>query len=174
MTDMDVMAEKPRSTFVTVTAWIFIVLSGLGILMGILQNLIVAFVFTQETFAELFGALQEENMPGYMVYILENIQLILFLSLLLTILLFTSSIGLLKRKNWARRVFVSYLLVFAVYMVVGSVFQHNMMSAMMSPIGSQTSAPSSFQTIMEAMQYTALIFNIGLGLVFGRLHQLPA
>ena len=35
-----------RSTFVTVVAWVFIVLSGFGTLISLLQNLMIQTVFT--------------------------------------------------------------------------------------------------------------------------------
>jgi uncharacterized membrane protein YbjE (DUF340 family) len=112
---------------------------------------------------------QQGKMPEFMLFMLENLQLIVFLSLLLVILLLAASIGLLMRKNWARKTFIAYMFVSCVYMIVGSILQMFWMNEMMQAQGFNTSdaAPSSFMELMTAIQYMAVIFNIGIGLLFG-------
>ena len=164
MTNMDVSSPLPRSTFVTVTAWIFIALSGLAVLISILQNIIFAFIASNSEFQQAFE--QQENVPEFMRFFLDNIQLILFVSLLLIILLLASSIGLLVRKNWARKTFIVYMFILGVYMIVGSALQQYWMAEMMPAFDDQNAPPQGFQDIFEAMQYIILIFNVGLGVVF--------
>ena len=108
-------------------------------------------------------------MPGFMVFVVENIQLIVFLSLLLIILLLAASIGLLMRKNWARKTFIVYMFISCVYMVVGSIFQFFWMDDVMQMQGFNTNSttPSGFMELMLAIQYMAIVFNIAIGVLFG-------
>ena len=170
MTGMDVTTPQ-RSTFVSVVAWIFIALSSLGVVIGIIQNLIFGLIFEQTEFKELLANPEQNELPGYMVFIFENIQLIMALSLLLVILLLVSSIGLLLRKNWARRIFITYMFIMCLYMVIGSLAQAFWVDEIMQAQGINTSSPKAgaFADMFLAIQYTVLIFNAGIGVVFGWL-----
>ena len=55
----------------------------------------------QDGFKVAIEQSNQEGMPEFVMFIFEHLQLIFFLSLLLIILLLVSSIGLLRRKNWA-------------------------------------------------------------------------
>lgn len=171
MTGMDVAGKAPRSTFVSVVAWIFIALSGFGVLISILQNLLIGFMVSQEEFMAAFNNAEQEPMPAFMIFFIENIQLIMLLSLVLVILLLAASIGLLMRKNWARKTFIVYMFISCLYMVVGSILQGFWMNEMMGLQGFNTNnaAPSSFMELMQAMQYMVIVFNVGIGLIFGWL-----
>lgn len=94
-----------RSVFITVVAWIFIVLSGLGIL----ESIILLFVPWQSFLAP--GQMQAAQIP-YDAQLVgaHAMRAFLVIWLILTMWVFVSSVGLLLRKNWAR---ISYIVMMA-------------------------------------------------------------
>lgn len=167
MIDVDVNVSRERSTFVSVVAWIFIVLSGFGVFISILQNILFGFMLSQEGFKDAMEQPQQQGMPEIAQFMFENFQLFLIIMLLLITLLFASSIGLLLRKNWARHIFIGYMFFSAVYMVAGTFLYFGMMNDMMQDFGGQNAPPDSFMDLFNAMRYTMMVFNIAMGLVFG-------
>ncbi len=169
MSNKGIDSAVPRSTFVSVVAWIFIALAGFGLLISILQNIIIGLVSSQQEFTKLLEESQKGQIPEFMLFMLENLQLIVFLTLLLVILLLAASIGLLLRKNWARKTFIAYMFVSCVYMIAGSILQMLWMNEILQAQGFNTSTASrsSFMELMTAIQYMAVIFNIAIGMLFG-------
>lgn len=87
-----------KSTFITVLSWIFIVLSAFATLVSITQNILYHF-FIKPQFN-----IETEIKSDFILESLffSNFGLILIISSILIISFFISSVGLLKRKNWAR------------------------------------------------------------------------
>lgn len=143
-----------RSTFVTVVAWIFIVLSGLGVLISIMQNAMV-WVMARD-----FG----EGLPLVFKLIFPAI-------LLLEVWWLASAIGLLLRKNWARISFIVLLGLGILYMVGSTVTQWVLLARM--PVSND----ASFASIRLMMQIVTLVMALGVSLLFGwiikRLRSVP-
>ncbi len=87
-----------KSTFITVLSWIFIVLSGFASLISVIQNIIYHFLIKNEFNSE--ASLNSDT--SFENFFFSNFGLILTITLVLIVYSFISSIGLLKRKNWAR------------------------------------------------------------------------
>ena len=85
-----------RSTFVTVLAWIFIVGGGFTTFISVLQNVMLTFFFPVDQMQTAKGA---ENMPALALFMLNHMRLFFAAFLILSLTVFVSSIGLLKRKN---------------------------------------------------------------------------
>jgi hypothetical protein len=102
--------NPPRSNFVTVLAWIFIVLSGYVTLISVLQNIIISLYFPIEEMRPMMDqAEKSQPMPWFAGIMFEHLQLFLMIFLIIAALTLASTIGLLKRKNWARIVFIEIM-----------------------------------------------------------------
>lgn len=106
----------PRSTFVSVVAWIFIVLSGFSTLIALLQNAMVFFVFQNAPgFDEAMRhAGQAKGVPRFFPYFIRYFQWVFLAFLALSLAMLASSIGLLRRQEWARRLFIG-LMAFGIF-----------------------------------------------------------
>ena len=89
---MNTLSDQ-KSTFVTVVAWIFIVLSAMTLAGVFMQAIMFAFVFDPEIKNEMFS-----EVP-WLTFIWMAMCLCVVLALI-------ASIGLLHRKNWARILFM--------------------------------------------------------------------
>lgn len=104
-----------RSTFVTALAWSFIVLAALSVFSGFIQFLLVQIFVDQEALrAGMRTEHSMENLPETVRFVFSNVKLLTAAFLGLSVALLTASIGLLKRQNWARWLFI-------VFMVLGVV-----------------------------------------------------
>ena len=94
---MEVLDAERRSVFVTVVAWVFIVLSGFAVFVSIGQNVMI---WTHPGFS--VPATTSGSGAGFEGFLDKNFRLLVLGFLGVTIVMLVSSIGLLKRKNWAR------------------------------------------------------------------------
>lgn len=97
----------PRSAFVTGIAWSFIVLAGLGIVWALLQNIVFnVLVGTHDIETVISDARSAGVMPDMLALVFRHMRSLLLLTLVLSVLTFVASIALLRRRNWARLVFI--------------------------------------------------------------------
>jgi hypothetical protein len=155
-----------KSNFVNVFAWLMIVFNGFGLLISIMQNIIVAFVFKLGEFDTAFKDMGD--MPrGFPTFLFKNIRVLLPLIGVVIIFALISSIGLLKRKEWARKSFL-FLLGFAIlYTIAGTVFQTIFMKSMFHG----TDIPSEFSFISTFFMIFMIIFSLGFIFLFGWLFK---
>ena len=149
-----------RSTFVTVVAWIFIIGSGLASLMSLMQNIMIHVMFNKDKFSQL-----PEDMPAGAAFMFGNFQLIFLTFLLISIMVLVSSIGLLKRKNWARLVFIFILSLGILWSLASLILQAVFFSTM--PEMTQGPEFEEFKTIQTLMQWFTAIISIGFAVLFG-------
>jgi len=136
------------STFVTVIAWLFIVGSGLAILFLVLQN-IMFFVFMNEEFAQQAG-----YMPNKETFLLVNLPF-----LLLFLALFISSIGLLKRKSWARLAFIVLLALGIVLTIREAILEAMLYS-------SEMSQDNELPDYVAIILWFVVLIRIGIAVLF--------
>ncbi|ODS64371.1 MAG: hypothetical protein ABS41_02755 [Arenimonas sp. SCN 70-307] len=120
----------PRSTFVNVVGWVFLVFSGLGVLVGLLQNLMIHTIFPADIFEQIATQQPEPGMPPYVQWIFGHIKLFFALGLLLSLAHFIAALGLLRRWGWARWLFIGLMAFGIVSSLGGLVLQASMMSGM--------------------------------------------
>lgn len=102
--------SQTRSTFVTVVAWVFIVLSWFVSLIAILQNVMVHLMFAHDDFAEqLKNSPAADNMSAFEYFMLTSMEWVVAGFLVAALISLVSAVGLLKRRNWARRAFIVVL-----------------------------------------------------------------
>ena len=123
-------AIPTRSTFVTVVAWIFLMLSGFGLLITLLQNVMVHLLFPPDAFEALADAPLAPGMPPAAGWLFAHMNWLFALFLLPALAIFVASLGLLRRREWGRKLFIA-MMVFSIVMNLASlVFQGYMMAGM--------------------------------------------
>ena len=171
--DQPGIAAPPRSSFVTVVAWIFIVLSGFSTLIGALQNLMIRSM----PFDQLNSALQDSTaaqLPAPARVIFSHFQLFFLVTFLLSLLMFISSIGLLRRHNWARLAFIGLLVLGIIYLLGGLFLQQSFMSSFNRSFSAAAPQDSlfranaqQFESFFTAMRVFMIVFSLGIAGVFG-------
>ena len=151
--------NEERSTFVTVVAWLFIVGAGFSTLISLMQNVMFHVMFKREEFSQA-----TQNMPASAAFMFENMQVFVFLFLFICIGMLVSSIGLLKRKNWARLIFIAGLSFGVIWSIGGIVFQMFFFSSIQEiPHSAQS---EEFEIMQSIIQWFTATFSIVIAGVF--------
>jgi hypothetical protein len=95
-------AVRGNSTFVTVLAWILIVFAGFGTFMGVAQIIMVQFM----------PSMPVRSDAGF---IEQNFRLLFLVPLVVSIMVLVASIGLLKRREWARKTIIGVMSIGVLY-----------------------------------------------------------
>jgi hypothetical protein len=157
----------PRSTFVSVVAWFGIAIGGLGVLIGMLQLVMVSLVFSQGPWAEL----QQDSMhdmPPWFGWIFGHFQLLVAANLLAMVVLLVASIGLLRRRNWARWLIVALLALAIVANLGGMALQFSMMQSM--PAFDAAGAPAEFAANFARMRAIIVGVSVVFAVAFAALY----
>ncbi len=102
-------AAPGRSEFVTVLAWIFIIISGFAVLVSIFQNVMVSFFPVERITEAMRDEQAQQHMPAAFRFLFEHFVLFVRAFLVITLALLAASIGLIRRRNWARLLFIALL-----------------------------------------------------------------
>jgi len=153
--------QVPRSQFVTVLAWIFIVLSGFTALIAVLQNIMFHLVF-ERGFGECVPPPPSE-MGAVFTFIFDHMQWVFAGFLILSLVSLTASIGLLRRQEWARWLFVALMGVAIAYQLLGLVLQSVMMPSFDIPLAK---APEGVAAGVRTMTIVIRIFSAVMALAF--------
>lgn len=159
-----------RSTFVTVVAWIFIGLSGMVTLISILQNILFATVFSDARMQEAMAAAPKQGMPPFFHLMFDHMRLFLLVLLIMSATKLVSAIGLLRRMNWARLLFIGLLGLDIAWSIGGAVLQQVFMSSMLDFAKNVPNAPSGFEDGMKGMMIAMRVFSTLFALGFGLLY----
>lgn len=156
-----------RSTFVTVVAWIFIVISGFMTLISILQNIMIFSVMGGAGMSEAMTQ-PPPGMNGAAAMVFSHIQWLFPAFLVIASLTLISSIGLLRRWNWARLCFVGLMILGIAWHVFGMVFQFLFMSSMQAsfPHEGMHGAPD-MRMFFIATMVVSVIMAVGFSVLFG-------
>jgi hypothetical protein len=158
--------KQERSTFVSATAWIFIVLSGFGTFISLMQNIMVHFMFSlPEVQTAMNSNDMASQMPPFVHFIFSHFRLFVFLMFVVVLFTLISAIGLLKRKDWARKTFIGMLSI-AILVMLGSIvaqfFFFHGFSELRAP-----DVPVEMKTMMHVMQGFFILFYAGIAVLFG-------
>lgn len=111
------------SGFVTAVAWIFIVLSGFGVVIALGQLLALLFwpplVEVLDHYRDT--AVAQGEAAAMSALVLDNLAWMMLSNLFVSMIVLIAAIGLLKRFNWARLLFV-VMLGLIILWAAGSVF----------------------------------------------------
>jgi hypothetical protein len=159
----DAPTPAPRSTFVTAVAWVFIALAGFVTLIAVLQNIMVALMFPREAMSE---ASNLKNAPMFFRTFAAHPQVFVGAFLALSATTFASAIGLLKRKNWARLIFIA-ILALGIVWNLGSLAIMFLTISSMPPVPDR--APPDFRDEFETMWKVMMAFSVVIALSFAGL-----
>jgi hypothetical protein len=159
--------QVARSSFVTALAWVFIVLSGFATLIAVAQNVMINTMFPVDQMeAAMHSAKTQQDIPPIAKFMTSHFRLFFGAFLALSVVTLVSSISLLKRKNWARLIFISLMGLGIVWNIGGLFLQQAMFSTMPPP---PTTAPPEFQNQFNSMAQTMMIFSAIMAIGFSVL-----
>ncbi|GHU29054.1 hypothetical protein AGMMS50256_13000 [Betaproteobacteria bacterium] len=159
---------QQHSTFVTVVAWIFIVLSGFGTIIAFLQNIMVWTMFRNPEVGQAMQAPPQVSMPSAITFMLNHFDLFVLAFLLIAVFTLTSSIGLLKRKNWARLSFVGIMVLGILWNLGGLVVQFSMFSSIQREFSIESMHDGQdMQIFFVGIAVVSVLFAVGSSVLFG-------
>lgn len=157
-----------RSGFVTGVAWTFIGLAGFATLIALMQNVMLSIMLTPEELrAPVREAEAAQDMPAFARFIFANPRLIFGAFFVVSAITLISAIGLLKRKNWARLVFVGIMVVGVIWNLGSLALPFFMFSAFVPPMPEHT--PSDFRDSFQLMWAVMAAFTVVIALAFAGL-----
>lgn len=161
-------ATANRSSFVTVLAWIFIVLSAFSTMISLLQNVMVWTLFRQPEIAQSMAE-QTQGMPPYAAFMMGHFQWFFLAILLVSATTLASSIGLLKRMEWARIVFIALMFLGIAWNLLGLFGQFAMMGFMNQQLSAIPRSPNEpdMQPFFVGIMVVSAIFAVGFSVLFG-------
>jgi hypothetical protein len=159
--------ETQRSNFVTVLAWILIVLAGFATFIAVIQNVMLSFMLPMDQMQKAMNDPQtSEQIPAFIRFIFSNVRVFFLVFLGVSSITFISAIGLLKRRNWARIIFICIMALGILWNVFGLLMQHWLFSSMQSEIPPGAAEPQ-FATMIPVMRIFSFILVIGMCVLFG-------
>lgn len=168
-----------RSGFINVLGWIFVCLAGFATLIGLLQNLMLQLVFLPTMQQQLAAQPLPPNIPAPMSWMMTHMAWFFRGFLLLSIITLVAAIGLLRRRDWARRLFIGLMAFAIAYQLLSLVLPWWFMGSMQRGMTLPADAPAPFASGMHGFMLAMLVFGaimaIGFSVLFGwiikRLHS---
>jgi len=163
------MSQAPaRSTFVTVLAWIFIVLSGFGTVVSLLQNLMIWTLFNSPEVTQGFQSPPPPGMPAGASLLATHFHYFFLGVFMVFAFTLASSVGLLRRRNWARICFMGVMFLGIAWNLVGLVFQYSMFTSMQQDMMAvPPEAALDMQAFFVVMAVVGVLFALAFSVLFG-------
>lgn len=160
----DVPAATPqKSTFVSILAWVFIVLSAGATAVSALQSLMLYLLFPRaELKAALAAGLQAQPLPWAARVMVNHFELFIWGFLVVSVVMLVTAIGLLRRWNWARRIFILLMALGIAWNLVGVFLQYWMFYDVPMPPDMRG---GDFSGAMQAMMLAMRIFTVLVAVV---------
>jgi hypothetical protein len=158
-----------RSNFVTVLAWIFIVLSGFAVFVSILQNVMITYLFPMERIQEVMQEQQaQQHIPGAFRFLFNNFAWFFRAFLVISLAVLAASIGLLRRKNWARIAFIM-LMALGILWNLGGVALQSILLSSFPPFPHEASAEmaENFSRMLIVMKIATAFMVVAFSALFG-------
>jgi hypothetical protein len=159
----------PRSGFVTGLAWTFIALAGFATLITVLQNIMLSLMLPAEEMREVIrGSEGAQPMPAFARFMFEHFRLVFASFLVLSAVTLISAIGLLKRKNWARLIFIGIMGLGIVWNLASIAMPFFLFSSF-PPIPDHTPADfrDNFDLVWKVMTAFTVAMALGFTVLFG-------
>lgn len=155
-----------RSLFVTVTAWVFILIGALACVSALLQHAALA-------------AMPLRPLPLVTGFLVGYLPWVVGAGAVLSIALLASAVGLLLRLEWARRAFIGLLVLAIVANLLGLWLQQEVVQAVIDGALQQQPLPPQaagvFGGFVTAARVMAVIMTVAgcgvLGWIIGRLRS---
>jgi hypothetical protein len=156
----DRMQSSPRSLSVTLLAWVTIIPAALGVFISLVQNILFTVFMSPGQLEQLF-ALLPPGMEALPRLSYDTVRLALLAFLALSVIFLATGVGLLKRRNWARVVFMAAVALGTLYSVVTYFFVDAAvdLSVLIPPAGVNGSRVD-VAPIMAMMRIATLVLTI--------------
>ncbi|MGA7828464.1 MAG: hypothetical protein WCA04_12420 [Geobacteraceae bacterium] len=155
-----------RSTFVNVLAWIFIVLGSFATFISILQNIMVRVLFRKDEMTQVLQqAESSKQIPAAANFMFHHIDSFLLIFLVVSVTSVVSAIALLKRKNWARIVFIVLMSLGIAWNLGGLVLQFTLFNTIPQMAG--MAVPAGFEAMMIIMKIANVLMVVAISILFG-------
>ena len=163
----EIESPPARSNFVSVVAWVFIAIAAFTTFISLLQNILINTVFPVDRMSEITAS-DAAHAPAFALFMMQHIRAFVLMMLLAAVTMLVASIGLLRRMNWARLIFIALLALGIAWNLGGLILQQVMMSSMTRTMGQ---VPPDFATEFETMRHVTLVFGavmaLGISFLFG-------
>jgi hypothetical protein len=178
------MPSPARSTFVTVVAWIFIGIAGFTSVFALMESVVMQMVVLPLRQQNAFPTLLPANMPALSIWLFAHILWICGVAFFLALAMLIAAIGVLFRKEWARRLLIGFMVLGILYKCAATIMQW------MVPLSAYTNFPlpphtppetmATMQSFMSMMQsfivvmrffsiISAIVVSVLLGWIIRRL-----
>lgn len=159
---MNSPAPMPRSNFVTGLAWVMIAFGAFGILMSLMQNIL---------FSVLLPAFEgTAALPGLLgAFPLGFLRVAMLFSLALAAFMTYAAWALLKRRNWARILFIVMFIISVVthvIVVVAIAVGASLMGA--PPVGDEF-MPPEVASMLRALSVAFAVFMLAMAVGYAWL-----
>ena len=160
-------APAPQSRFVTGLAWTSIVVSAFGTFSSFIQLLVAKLLFTDEVVQQLTTVAADDPPVQAMAPWIPRLPMLSFLGFVAMVISLVASIGLLKRIEWARKLFIA-LLVFGIASNIGVFFLQERMMALVT-VGGDASVDGLLRTTRILTGVLTVMLSVLLGWLAKRL-----
>jgi hypothetical protein len=159
--------HPPRSSFVTTVAWIFISICGFATLVSVLQNVMLNTFFPLDQMEKAATAPGDPDMPAFFRFMMGNVRLFFASFLVLSAAMLGAAVGLLKRKNWGRLLFIFILSLGIIWNIGCMALQFFIMQDFPRQVGAPPEIASDFKTMRSVMMIFSALIAIGFSTLFG-------
>lgn len=161
-----------RSIFVTVTAWVFIVLAATSSVSALVQYALVVSMLPQST-----GSANLPSLPLLTGLLVGYLPWVVGFGFVVSVATLASAIGLLIRLDWARRAFIGLLAFAIVANLLGLWLQQEMVHSVIASTLGSTPLPAQaagvFGGFVAAARVMALLMTLAAcGLLAWIIHRL--
>lgn len=161
------MPPPLRSSFVTALAWVFIGLAGFATLIALLQNLMLQLLFLPDMQGPSMPPLPPD-LPAPAQWMFGHMAWFFRAFLLVSVATLVAAIGLLLRREWARRLFVGLMGFAIAYQLFGLAWQWWFMGSMDAFMRAPGMPPGT-DAVMHGFMRVAQAFGMLMALVFAAL-----
>lgn len=159
--------DSQPSVFVTVVAWVFIILSGFATFVAIMQNITVHFLLSVDEMRRAMQTQSDGQTPHMTGLMFEHIDILVIVMLLLAVLALAASIGLLLRKNWARITFIGLMIVAIFWNLASLVMQQMFLQGMPMQEEGAAEFARQAQGMMNVLNAFSILLALLLSVLFG-------
>lgn len=148
-----------RSTFVTTLAWNSIVLGGFATFISLLQNIMFNVFFPLSDMQEIAQGKASSQLPWIAKFMFANMRLFFGGFFVVSVATLIASVGLLRRRNWARLAFIG-LMALGIIWNVGALLVQQLMFSSISFPGPRADGPREFSVDFETMATVIQVFSV--------------
>jgi hypothetical protein len=148
-----------RSLFVTITAWVFIVLAGLASASAVMQN-----VGLTALMPGLAMRLDRGALPALTGLLLGYLPWVVGAGVVVALAMLASAVGLLLRLDWARRAFIALLIVAIIANLLGVWLQQEVVHSLVSTTLRTAQLPATALSVFGGFVTAARVLAVMLTL----------